>query len=104
LPFIEISSKSVASDEYTFSVALVTHPRDWYRLRDGAALGAAVESIRRASGRTQEELAEQLATERSSIRRLEQGRLAIVNRLIAALGACGYELIAVPRGSKVTVD
>lgn len=85
-------------------MTVITHLSDWYRLRDGVALGTAVESIRRASGRTQEELAEQIATERSSIRRLEQGRLAIVNRLIAALGACGYELIAVPRGSKVTVD
>ncbi|HVB05233.1 MAG TPA: helix-turn-helix transcriptional regulator [Acidimicrobiales bacterium] len=85
-------------------MAISTHQPRWYRIRDEASLGDAIAAVRKASGRSQEQLAARIGAERASIRRIEQGRLAVLGRIMKALGVCGYELIAVPRGTKVTVE
>ena len=68
-----------------------------------AALGAAVKGAREAKGLTQDELASRTASSRPTISRLERGHAVSTNTLMAALIASGYELAAVPRGSRIRI-
>lgn len=82
---------------------MIPSTQEWYRARSLAALGAAVKGAREAKGLTQEELASRTASSRPTISRLERGHAVSTDTLMAALTASGYELAAVPRGSRVRI-
>lgn len=75
----------------------------WYRVRTQASLGEAVADIREAAGLNQTEAAEWAGTSRPTLSRLERGRATSTSVVLDVLAATGYEVILVPRGSRVTV-
>ncbi|MBI9113713.1 helix-turn-helix transcriptional regulator [Sanguibacter suaedae] len=75
----------------------------FFRARSASGLASAVQAVRTASGRTQTELAESIHSSRPTISRMERGLPTATDTLIDALTECGYELVVVPRGSRVTV-
>lgn len=77
-------------------------PWFWLRGADGAA--RALAAVRHQAGLTQAQVAGQLAMDRTTVLNLEAGRNPAVNRFISLFSWMGYDLIAVPRGARVTVD
>lgn len=53
---------------------------------------------------TQVQLAARVGIERTTLLNLEAGRNAAVNRVIGIFGILGYDLVAVPRGARVSVQ
>lgn len=78
--------------------------RPWFWLRGDTGAGRALAGARHAAGLTQAELASRLGVDRTTVVSLEAGRNAAVSRLIRAFNGMGYDLIAVPRTARVTVD
>ncbi len=81
----------------------MTQGRPWYRARTPAALGLAVRGVREANAMTQAQIAARVRTSRATISRIERGAPASSETLIAALAACGYELVVVPRDAALQV-
>ncbi|HEY0216486.1 MAG TPA: helix-turn-helix transcriptional regulator [Cellulomonas sp.] len=77
--------------------------RRFYRARSLTALAAALKGARSTRGYTQDDLAAAIGSSRPTISRMERASPATTDTLLAALSACGYELVVVPRGSTVTV-
>ncbi len=77
--------------------------KPWYRARTLQLLGDAIAGARADSDINQQDLAALINSSRPTISRLESGNGASAKVVLAALQACGYELIAVPRGAKVSV-
>jgi DNA-binding XRE family transcriptional regulator len=75
----------------------------FFRARSASGLASAVRGVRTASGRTQTEMAEAIRSSRPTISRMERGLPTATDTLIDALTECGYELIVIPRGARVTV-
>lgn len=75
----------------------------FYRARSLDGLAGAVVGARNSRGLTQEDLGRAIGSSRPTISRLERGIPTGVDIVLDALAACGYELVAVPRGAKVTV-
>lgn len=75
----------------------------WYRARTQASLGQALVGIREGAGLTQTEAAERAGASRPTISRLERGRATSTAVVLDLLAATGYEVILVPRGSRVAV-
>ncbi|MBS2965387.1 helix-turn-helix transcriptional regulator [Actinocrinis puniceicyclus] len=59
--------------------------------------------MRRSRGMTQAQLAEHLGADRTTVVAMEAGRPPGQERFFRAIGWMGYDLVAVPRGSRVTV-
>ena len=80
------------------------NPKSWFWLRgpDGAA--RALATVRHQAGLTQAQLAGQLSMDRTTVLNMEAGRNPAVNRFVGLFSWMGYDLIAVPRGARVTVD
>lgn len=78
--------------------------KPWFWLRGDTGAGRALAGARHAAGLTQAELAARLGVDRTTVVSLEAGRNASVSRLIRAFNGLGYDLIAVPRTARVTVD
>jgi transcriptional regulator with XRE-family HTH domain len=78
--------------------------RPWFWLRGDTGAGSALFGARRAAGLTQAQLAELLGIDRTTVIAMESGRSAAVSRLLQAFNQLGYDLIAVPRTARVTVD
>jgi transcriptional regulator with XRE-family HTH domain len=76
----------------------------WYRARSRRSLGEALQSARQAAGTTQDELAARIGSSRPTLSRLERGDSPQADTILAILAATGYELVVVPRGSKITVE
>jgi transcriptional regulator with XRE-family HTH domain len=76
----------------------------WYRARTRSALGDALQRVRQDRGATQHELAERIGSSRPTLSRLERGESSQADTILAILAATGYELVVVPRGSRVTVE
>lgn len=72
------------------------------RIRDARQLGQAVGDLRKRQGMTQEELAEWLSVDRTTIVRLEAGGLQALHRLMAALSVLRADLVIVDRSGGVT--
>ena len=70
---------------------------------DGGA-GRALAGARHAAGMTQAEIASRLGMDRTTVIDIEAGRNAAVNRFVGLFNRMGYDLIAVPRGARVTVE
>lgn len=77
--------------------------RRFYRARSLGALAGALEGARATRGLTQEDLARAIGSSRPTISRMERGRPARTDTLLAVFAECGYELVVVPRGAVVTV-
>ena len=75
----------------------------FYRARSLHALAAALRGARDIRGLTQAELADTIGSSRPTVSRMERGAPVATDTALAALAACGYELVAVPRGSTISV-
>jgi transcriptional regulator with XRE-family HTH domain len=82
------------------------HPetKPWFWLRGDTGAGNALAGVRRAAGLTQAQLASQLGVDRTTLITMESGHNAAVSRLLRAFNRMGYDLIAVPRTARVSVD
>lgn len=60
-------------------------------------------SARGNRGLTQSDLARAIGSSRPTISRMERGTPVAADTVLAALAACGYEIVVIPRGSTVTV-
>jgi transcriptional regulator with XRE-family HTH domain len=60
--------------------------------------------VRHAAGLTQADIARRLGMDRTTVIDIEAGRNAAVNRFVALFNWMGYDLVAVPRGARVTVE
>jgi transcriptional regulator with XRE-family HTH domain len=78
--------------------------KPWFWLRGDTGAGNALAGARRAAGLTQAQLASQLGVDRTTVITMESGRNAAVSRLLRAFNRMGYDLIAVPRTARVSVD
>jgi transcriptional regulator with XRE-family HTH domain len=78
--------------------------RPWFWLRGEAGAGRALAGVRHAAGMTQAEIASRLGMDRTTVIDIEAGRNAAVNRFVGLFNRMGYDLIAVPRGVRVTVE
>jgi transcriptional regulator with XRE-family HTH domain len=76
----------------------------WYRVRTAQDLGSALADTRRASQLTQDEAAERAETSRPTVSRAERGEPVSVVTALRLVGAGGFEVVLVPRGSRVRVD
>jgi DNA-binding XRE family transcriptional regulator len=75
----------------------------WLRPRGRDALALAVSTCRQAAGLTQEQLAQRLHINRTTVIDMEAGRNRALARAAEALSVLGYDLLVVPRSAKVTV-
>jgi len=75
----------------------------WYRARTLNILGEAIADGRAQAGLNQNELAALIGSSRPTLSRMESGQNSSTATVLDALQACGYELIVVPRGSKIAV-
>lgn len=78
--------------------------RPWFWLRGDAGAGRALVGVRHAVGLTQAEIARTLGMDRTTLIDIEAGRNTAVNRFVGLFNRMGYDLIAVPRGVRVTVE
>ena len=76
----------------------------WFRINTEKSLGEALASARKEANLSQEELAKRIQVDRTTVIRLEAGRLKTLTRVTSAFAMLGYDLVAVPRGSKLTVE
>jgi transcriptional regulator with XRE-family HTH domain len=78
--------------------------RPWFWLRGDGGVGIALAGVRHAAGLTQAEIARSLGMDRTTVIDIEAGRNTAVNRFVRLFNRMGYDLIAVPRGARVTVE
>jgi transcriptional regulator with XRE-family HTH domain len=78
--------------------------KPWFWLRGEGGPGRALAGVRHAAGLTQAQLASRLRMDRTTVLNMEAGRNPAVNRFLSLFNWMGYDLIAVPRGAKVTVE
>lgn len=76
----------------------------WFWLRGDGGAGGALAGVRHTVGLTQAEIARRLGIDRTTVIDIEAGRNAAVNRFVGLFNRMGYDLIAVPRGARVTVE
>ena len=76
----------------------------WFWLRGDEGPGRALAGVRRSVGLTQAEIARRLGMDRTTVINIEAGRNTAVNRFVGLFNRMGYDLIAVPRGARVTVE
>ncbi|MGL5864079.1 MAG: helix-turn-helix transcriptional regulator [Phycicoccus sp.] len=79
-------------------------PATWSTLRSAGELGRRVADARRDQNLTQGDLAAWLGVDRTTVIRLEAGRVSQLDRLFDVLGVLGLDLVAVPRTAKVVVE
>jgi len=75
----------------------------WRRVHDARELGGTVADLRKRRGMTQEELADWLSVDRTTVIRLEAGALQALHRLMAALSVLGADLVVADRSARVVV-
>jgi transcriptional regulator with XRE-family HTH domain len=76
----------------------------WQLARGAEGLGRALREQRLERGWTQEQLAEWLGVDRTTIVRMEAGRHPALARLADALSLLGADLLVVPRGTRISID
>lgn len=76
----------------------------WFRVRTLAALGEALAGARQSAGLNQTETAELTNTSRPTVSRAERGHPVSTETVISLLASTGYEVLIVPRGSRVAVS
>lgn len=78
-------------------------PKPWFRARTADALGSAVRRVRQVAVLSQDDLARRASTSRPTVSRLERGSAVATSTLLDVAAACGYELVLVPRGARLTI-
>lgn len=76
----------------------------WQLARGAEGLGKALREQRLERGWTQEQLAEWLGVDRTTIVRMEAGRQPALARFADALSLLGADVLVVPRGAHITID
>lgn len=76
----------------------------WRRVHDAAALGEALAELRRTKSMNQQDLADWLGVDRTTIVRLESGKPGPLTRLTQALAVLGADLVVLPRSATITVQ
>lgn len=76
----------------------------WYHGKTRREIAVALRQIRVDSGMSQEQLADLLGSSRATISRLERDQDVSLDLAIRAFRALGYQLVAVPFGSRVQVN
>ena len=76
----------------------------WQLARGAAGLGRALREQRQRQGWTQEQLAEWLGVDRTTIVRMEAGRQPALARFADALSLLDADMFVVPRGTRLTVN
>lgn len=72
-------------------------------MRGSGGIGNALAAIRKAKGMTQDDLARALGVDRMTTARMEAGKNRTLDRITKAFSLLGYDLVAVPRGSRIDV-
>jgi DNA-binding XRE family transcriptional regulator len=75
----------------------------WRRTHDARELGRGIADLRKVRGMTQEELAEWLGVDRTTVVRLEAGSTGPLRRLMEALSILGADIVIAERTANVTV-
>jgi transcriptional regulator with XRE-family HTH domain len=78
-------------------------PRPWFWLRGPEGAARALAAVRHQAGLTQAQVARQSKMDRTTVLNMEAGRNPAVSRFVSLFNWMGYDLIAVPRGARVTV-
>ena len=95
---------TLAPSSYNVGVEQHESAKSWFWLRGEGGAGRALAGVRHEAGLTQQQIADRLRMDRTTVLNMEAGRNPAVNRFVGLFGWMGYDLIAVPRGAKVTVD
>lgn len=77
---------------------------DHMRAVTSLEFGQAVRRAREHRGLHQADLAERLGVTRMTVSRLERGGAVSMETAIRALSECGYEVVVVPKFSRVTIE
>lgn len=77
---------------------------DWATVRSARQLGDRIASGRHSHDLTQSDLAAWLGVDRTTILRMEAGRVSQIDRLFEVLGVLGLDLVVVPRTARVIVE
>ena len=75
-----------------------------YRAVNAEEFGQAVRQSRVARGFQQAELADRIGVTRMTVSRLERGGPVNIETALRALSECGYEVVVVPKFSRVRVS
>jgi hypothetical protein len=91
---------------WRYNVAVSQHQiaGPWFWLRGDGGAGQALAGVRHTVGLTQAQIASRLGMDRTTVIDIEAGRNTAVNRFVGLFNRMGYDLIAVPRGARVTVE
>lgn len=76
----------------------------WYHGKTRQEIASALRQIRTENDITQEQLATKLGSSRATISRLERDQDVSLELAVKAFRALGYQLVAVPFGSRVQVS
>jgi DNA-binding XRE family transcriptional regulator len=76
----------------------------WQLARGAEGLGRALRDRRQERGWTQQDLADWLDVDRTTIVRMEAGRTPALARFADALSLLGADLMVVTRGARLTID
>ena len=76
----------------------------WFSARRRADLAAAIREMRDVTGFSQAQLADAIHSSRSSVSRMERGEDVALDVAMRSVEKLGYEIVVVPRGSKITVE
>jgi transcriptional regulator with XRE-family HTH domain len=76
----------------------------WGKVRSASELGHRISDGRRHQNLTQGDLANWLGVDRTTVLRLEAGKVGQINRLFDILGVLGLDLVVVPRTARVVVE
>lgn len=76
----------------------------WGKVRSATELGRRLADGRQSQDLTQGDLANWLGVDRTTVLRLEAGKVGQIDRLFDILGVLGLDLVVVPRAARVTVE
>jgi DNA-binding XRE family transcriptional regulator len=75
----------------------------WRRVHTAEELGAAIVALRKERGMSQEELAAWVGVNRTTLIRMEAGRVPQLVRLMTALATLGADVVVLDRTAEATV-
>ncbi|MGL4175336.1 MAG: helix-turn-helix transcriptional regulator [Dermatophilaceae bacterium] len=76
----------------------------WSKVRSAADLGRRLAAERKGQRLTQGDLAAWVGVDRTTVLRMEAGKVGQIDRLFDVLGVLGLDLVAVPRTARVVVE
>ena len=76
----------------------------WGKVRSARDLGGRIASGRQSQHLTQGDLAAWLGVDRTTVVRLEAGKVGQLDRLFDVLGVLGLDLALVPRSARIIVE